>query len=192
MSSRRWVFTLNNWTQQEYDHIATTARDDDMFSYLIAGKEVGENGTPHLQGYFYLSSPRRLSYLRQTLSARAHFERARGTHEQAASYCKKEGDFDEFGSFPTSHQGRRSDWQAFREYILNEPSRPTDAMLFERFPGLFARYRDRIHEFVGLIRGPMELEVGEPRPGWQQDLWGVLREEPDRRQIHFVVDPCRS
>jgi len=39
-------FTLNNWTQLQYVKILNF-----KFKYLVVGKEVGENGTPHLQCY---------------------------------------------------------------------------------------------------------------------------------------------
>lgn len=44
---RRIVFTLNNYTPEEYEHLCEIARTTKWF---IMGMEVGENGTPHLQG----------------------------------------------------------------------------------------------------------------------------------------------
>ena len=46
---RRFVFTLNNWTEEEYDTILKWA-DTNNTLYII-GKEKGEQGTKHLQGY---------------------------------------------------------------------------------------------------------------------------------------------
>lgn len=42
----RLCFTLNNYTSREFDLIKQTP----VSVYGIIGEEVGENGTPHLQG----------------------------------------------------------------------------------------------------------------------------------------------
>ena len=54
---RAFVFTLNNYTDVEYDRIVYFCSDK---KYSIIGKEVGQNGTPHLQGYCSLG--RRFAY----------------------------------------------------------------------------------------------------------------------------------
>jgi hypothetical protein len=43
---RNICFTLNNWTDQQYQSLMGLD-----VSYIVFGKEVGESGTPHLQGY---------------------------------------------------------------------------------------------------------------------------------------------
>lgn len=50
MSSKNWCFTLNNWAQVELQHVSDLATADASVLYLVAGREVGDNGTPHLQG----------------------------------------------------------------------------------------------------------------------------------------------
>jgi len=42
---RRFCFTLNNWTEEEWD-----ALTEFQCTWMVMGKEVGENGTRHLQG----------------------------------------------------------------------------------------------------------------------------------------------
>lgn len=110
MTSRRWCFTLNNWTPDEHqfilDKISNTMADS--VRYAIVGKEVGESGTPHLQGYLNLRKPCRLKGLKTNyVGNRAHCKPAEGTDLHNQVYCSKEGDFEEVGT-PQS-QGTRND-----------------------------------------------------------------------------------
>jgi len=97
LPQRRWCLTLNNYSMEEY--LSLTMLSEAI--YAVIGKEVGESGTPHLQGFFIWPNSRRLSAMRK-LSPRAHWEPTKGTSKQAADYCKKEGDFVEIGDLPRS------------------------------------------------------------------------------------------
>lgn len=115
--SRRWCFTLNNYSADEYGSITGDAVRA-VSSYGIVGKEVGEEGTPHLQGFIIFSIPRRLAYVR-SLSGRAHWEPAKGNADQNYTYCSKDGDFIEWGTRPKAGaQGgiaRAEQWRIARE-----------------------------------------------------------------------------
>lgn len=98
---RKAVFTLNNWTQEEYDMIVNglTQKSHDF----IIGKEVGESGTPHLQGYVEFKSALKFRTVKNLLP-RAHIEKAHGTREQNIKYCSKDGDF--ISRFPMPRRER--------------------------------------------------------------------------------------
>lgn len=113
MATRAWCFTLNNYTAQEVEHVKSL----DVL-YLIFGREIGESGTPHLQGYVYLKLSR-LSAMKK-LIPRAHWEPARGSPEQASVYCEKDGDFFEKGTRPAP--GARRDLDDVRNRIDNGES----------------------------------------------------------------------
>lgn len=100
--SRGWCLTLNNWTPLEYKDLETLADDA---RYCILGQEVGEGGTPHIQGYFYFPNARRLSSLR-LICRRAHWEIARGDAQSNFDYCSKDGQYAEFGTMPQSAADR--------------------------------------------------------------------------------------
>lgn len=97
--SRGWCFTLNNYTDEDEEKLQRCGS-----MYLIYGKEVGENGTPHLQGYLYFKSQRTFKSLKKKLGDRVHIEKQRGTCEQAIDYCKKDGSIVELGTAPMSRK----------------------------------------------------------------------------------------
>jgi len=99
LRSRNYCFTVNNYTDEdEHQSWAMPWIGKDCV-YIIVGKEVGENGTPHLQGFICFSNKKSMKQLKDFFPT-AHFEIKRGTFEQASTYCKKENDFFEWGTLP--------------------------------------------------------------------------------------------
>jgi len=87
--SRKWAFTLNNWTEQEYISIWNYCKTQ---KHYIIGKEVGELGTPHLQGFF--ESKNTVSNITlKNLNNRMHLTRCRGNNDENLNYCSKDGNY---------------------------------------------------------------------------------------------------
>jgi len=80
---RAFTFTHNNYTE---DDIAIYRAMD--VKYLVAGKETGQSGTKHLQGYVEYKDACTLNSAIRRLKG-AHIEIRKGTAEQASNYCKK-------------------------------------------------------------------------------------------------------
>lgn len=93
----KYCFTLNNYTNEEQEQLRLLALS---CRYLIFGRETGENNTPHLQGFIHFGKPHSFTQAKEALGNRCHIERTKGTAYQAAEYCKKEQDFEEFGEKP--------------------------------------------------------------------------------------------
>lgn len=82
MSCRSWCYTVNNYTEG----------DVAQFEAFICKrhrccKEVGDNGTPHLQGFITFTRTYRLSGLKK-LNKKAHWEPAQD-HVASLNYCTK-------------------------------------------------------------------------------------------------------
>jgi hypothetical protein len=67
-----WCFTLNNYTSADEETFLNLDA-----KYLVYGREVGAEGTPHLQGYIQFMSKKRLTALKK-LHPSAHWEPAKG------------------------------------------------------------------------------------------------------------------
>lgn len=87
---RKWCFTLNNWTDEEYNQLIL---DFGTKAQYILGKEMGEEGTPHIQGYLEFKNPISFSSMKKKIP-RAHLEKSRGSTRQNYDYCSKDGDFE--------------------------------------------------------------------------------------------------
>ncbi|WAR27258.1 MREP-like protein [Mya arenaria] len=99
--SKNWLFTVNNFTSE----------DENIFkdlecNYLIFGHEIGEKGTPHLQGYVQMNVNKRMTGMKKNHKT-AHWEIARGSAQQNRVYCSKDhNDIFEKGNMITERRGK--------------------------------------------------------------------------------------
>jgi len=91
--SKSWCYTINNYTTE--DHIP-----DSECKYRIQGLEVGESGTPHIQGYVLFSNAIRWKAFQKKYPTITFFEKSKGTPYQNFKYCSKDGNFKEIGTRP--------------------------------------------------------------------------------------------
>lgn len=128
--------------------------------YLVVGEEIGENGTPHLQGYVEFANAKRLDTLKR-VSARAHWETRKGTACQAADYCKKDGKYIEKGTI--SKQGRRND---IHEVVDKIRAGASEKDIAAEFPVMYTKMHSGISK---LIQQQLKDRQTAPNVIW---LWG--------------------
>lgn len=188
---KRWIIVVNNYTQDEYEDLCGSAPD--LWQYLIVGREVGESGTPHLQCFGILKTKRRLRQVKSLPGLqRAHLEMAQGTPQEASDYCKKENDYEEYGELPKS-QGKRNEFERFREWLLEQEERPTDGEVFCEFPSLYGRYRQNLSHIMDIvIPRPRLVPEDSTLRTWQSTLDGLVRPDGqfnhNDRRVFVVVD----
>lgn len=93
--AKRWCFTLNNWTEDERGALVSKFQADGL-QYII-GQEIGDQGTPHLQGY--IESEKRIRPLPRYVVMRGdtkcgHWELAKCDRKTNWKYCAKDGNFE--------------------------------------------------------------------------------------------------
>lgn len=186
--SKSWCFTWNNYDELFCDVHLQELYDSGEVEYIIAGRETGVLGTPHLQGYVRFVTRKRFGAVRQLLPEGVHWESARGSALQNITYCSKE-DVQPFvrGTQPVESQGRRSDIEIFQEWCKEQDGAPNERVIMERFPSLWIRYRGNVLEMSRkLCKNTPPPDT--PLRGWQQALKTKLEVEADDRKVIFVVD----
>lgn len=103
---KRYVFTINNPTFEDYCAVVEFCTTSNC-CYAVVGEEVGEKGTPHLQGFVNLRCKQRPKRLEELLGGRAWISPARGSDLDNKAYCQKERPYLECGE--PQRQGQRSD-----------------------------------------------------------------------------------
>lgn len=147
---RHVVFTWNNYTGEAIERLSQLDA-----TYLVYGQEIGDSGTPHLQGYIEFPGQRTVKSLLRELGNGPHFEERRGSPKQASEYCKKgEQPHDEWTSLGTSgpsygknavitergvmsRQGQRTDLLALHQMCKELKS---DYDMYEELPGTMLLY----------------------------------------------------
>jgi len=91
--SKRWCFTLNNYTDTEVEFLSSKITEVCFRGFF--SKETGSNGNPHLQGYIELKKKGRplSSLLFGNLVIKPHWEKAKGSLDDNIKYCSKENAF---------------------------------------------------------------------------------------------------
>jgi len=169
--SRSFCFTLNNYTDLEY-----TAVQAIECRYLCVGKEVGEAGTPHLQGYIHFENPRSFKAVKKLLM-RAHLEPAKGNPKQASDYCKKDGNYIEIGECPS--QGTRTDLDNVRE-VISRTGRMADVV-------------DVATSYQSVKMAEQILKYKEKPRNWKPTIkwfWGASGTGKSKRAYEELGDDC--
>jgi hypothetical protein len=131
------------------------------------------------------------SAAKELIGRTAHIEKANRCSKTNVEYCKKEGDFYEFGDCPT-HQGKRTDlddgidWAD--KYTRENGGRPPDDRAWAKEkPKLYIRYNKTIVNCARLRAPPPVIREGTPNE-WQARLEEELRAPANDRTVKFFVD----
>lgn len=189
--SNRVCLTYNNYDEynvEQLEEVLEKMESDGRLNYAILGREIGESGTPHIQGYVHLSARHYkaiscgIKFWKTLLPGgqAMHFENARGTDEDNTRYCSKDGPYRTFGI--EGQGGTR-----FTE-IIKLAKRGEWETLENEFAEEYCR------NYFQLKRMRLEVENDETlddkltqlRP-WQESVLDKLRRQ-DARKILFVVD----
>lgn len=156
---RRFVFTLNNYTDEEYAALQQFAQETTWF---IMGKETGENNTPHLQGACVIGKQIAFSTLKSKPGfARCHIEPMRGPPVASRDYCSKQDkNFYELGSLP--QPGKRNDLEDVCEDLKNGKSLLEVA---QDHPVSIVRYSKGLTFFRSLLAKPRDVN-NPPKIFW--------------------------
>lgn len=130
--AKRWCFTSYNVDNEP-------SFDPGVHEYLVYGRETcPDTSRKHLQGFVCFKNRTTLAGCKRFIPG-AHFERARGTPQEASDYCKKESDFSENGSLPTTtgRSGGLGD-------LLAKAKEGDITYIEANYPGMFLRYKAAI------------------------------------------------
>ena len=150
--SERWCFTLNNYTEEEYQNILQFITLN--CEYGIVGKEIAPTtGTEHLQGYIRFDKRLDFNTVKKFFDNRVHIEKANADDIKNQKYCSKGNDFFESGVPRASNQGKRNDLKILHEAIKNGT---TVKDIRQKNPDLYHQYgrtlekleSDRLRNFV--------------------------------------------
>jgi Predicted ATPase (AAA+ superfamily) len=138
----RWCFTINNYGPEHVQWLRNRFDTKD-FKYIIFKPEQGENGTPHLQGFFITARrfPRGgvLELCQSTTNV--HLEAARGSTKQAVQYVLKSetsiGEPVELGDRPCNVVEALQDQL---RCIRDDTSKLTPSQISEKYDIIEARY----------------------------------------------------
>jgi len=190
LRSRRWCFTLNNYTEDEYDHICSYLSH--FGQRFIVGKEIGKkNGIPHLQGYFEFKNQKDLLVLKKDLNGNMHLEKAHGTKNENITYCSKDGNFVskncelDYEESPTVlDESELYPWQQELLRLIREET-PNSRSIYWIYDKIGNNGKSELCKFLAWNKLSMYIQSGKA-----SDIKNILMEKKNSRDI--CIDLSRS
>ncbi len=181
-------FTLNNYTDKDVAAI----KDNATYKYGVVGKEAGELGTKHLQGYVKLFKQKtaKTAYneLASIFETRPHMEIAKGSAKQNRAYCSKEGDFFEWGDIPTP--GTRADLHAMRDAIIDGATWEQLALEHTNAHARYHKWGEKLRKCIRTRKAKEELKAlmeTKTLRTWQQACLDALATQSERTVL-WIMD----
>jgi len=174
-----YCFTLNNYSAEDELHLQGLRG----VQYLIYGREVGDSGTPHLQGYIHYINNKSFQSVKNDIP-RAHVERRQGTIDQAVEYCRKDSDVYEKGKKPRSQREKGETSKLVWTEIVSAAESGNHEWIRDNHPRVYFTHYSRCREIQ--LRQPSVLDgdltnewwVGPTGTGKSRLLW-------ERHPKHF-------
>lgn len=89
--ARAWVFTVNNYNDDYIGLLEELITKEKALTHLVVGREQGEQGTKHLQGYIRFTNPRPRNAIVKRIP-NAYVDIANASPKKNMEYCTKDGD----------------------------------------------------------------------------------------------------
>lgn len=182
--SNRVCFTINNYEEDTpLKFLEYAEKNKDKIQFLVVGQEIGENGTPHLQGFIHIKADAKacgVKFWKAEIpqGPQAHFSSARGTDKQNEEYCTKDGPFLTFGepSEATSLWGK-----------ILETAKTDLSAIMEMDPEIFIKHYHQLKAINDDFNKPKMAANLEELRDWQKVALGKLENQLSRK-ILFIVD----
>lgn len=175
--SKGFCFTINNPNESDLEAL-DKLKEESSVLYLVWGTELGESGTLHYQGFVRFKHPITFDRARRLVGGRGHIEVQKGTSQQAADYCKKDGIFVEHGELPRSAAKTSKEmWRKIIEWAENGEIEK----IKDEYPHAYFLHRSKIismRKRESSILGDLlhEWWVGPTGTGKSRKLWAEYPE----------------
>ena len=187
--AKNWTITLNNYTPEELENFKID--HGERIRYICGQEEISASGTPHIQAFASFKVRTRLSGVKKVLGNRLHAVCANGSPSQNRDYCSKSDTavpdtFFELGEIPENQSGQRNDLEAFKKAVRDDGILSTKR-LREEYSEVCAKYPRFVSEY---IRDNIPAPALESHAlyDWQHQLKARLAEDPNDRDVIFIVD----
>lgn len=154
--SKHFSFTINNYATTTITNLRSVINTE-WVNYICFQEEVGEQGTPHIQGYIQCNSRKRFSQVNGILGGRASLQESRGSDEDNYNYCSKddsavENTFQEFGERRQIARKRKAEDDDFESLISFIREGHTLREVIEKFPMMAVKNLSNIERIYHLYK----------------------------------------
>lgn len=179
---RNWVFTSFEPDNTEW------LNNEHIRAYLYGIEVCPETKNIHLQGMIQLEKQNALSWVKNKLNNKCHWEPMRGTIEESIAYCSKDGNVTSKGTFKKERQ--RTDLKDIAEDILNNKF---DCLTNIEHAEAIIKYSKGIEHLKNLknnneIKIELKKEFANFIPNEYQLIMIEHLENQNNRQITWVYD----
>ena len=204
--TRTWCFTLNH-PERLAPPVVSLLPPPECVKYLVYQHEVGESGTPHIQGYVEFHDKIRMGGIKKLGPAwhAMHLEPRRSTAAKAVHYCSKPM---KDCKCEQCEQARLlpppTGWETFGIPIQNGVGAQYQsaydacarglpmAEIAKEFTEEFIKHASGFAAAAALLSGQnlKDWDIGNfPLRPWQQEIVDLVKGPVDRRAIHWYWEP---